>query len=86
MSDPFGHLTPQDKAVLREFLSLFQNKSWFVQNASRPAVNIIYNHPKTMGKTLEVVCNNRPVYEMTELLSFTHKHGLALDIVDLSNK
>jgi hypothetical protein len=84
--DPFAHLNELDKSALREFLSKFGNKKWFAQSSTGPTVNIVYNHPETLSKTLQVYCNNQPVYEMQDLIAFCNRHSLVLKIIDLSHR
>jgi hypothetical protein len=38
-----------------------------------------------MRKTLEVYCNYNPLLEMKEILTFTQKHNIAVETIDLSH-
>ena len=43
-------------------------------------------HPSHMKPTLEIYCDYNPVLEMKDLLQFTDKYHLALEIKALSNQ
>ena len=69
----------EDKLALGEFYNIFSTMQWFER------AEIIDNHPIKMKKTLEVLVRYKPLLEAKELLTFTAKHNLALNTVELRN-
>jgi hypothetical protein len=82
MRDPYENLSESDKQILKEFILTHGNKQWFIQDPRVCAVNIVYNHPTKLKKTLQMVVNYRPMYEMNEILEFVRKHDIELDIIE----
>jgi hypothetical protein len=72
------NLTESDKKALYEVYQLFETRQWFDKAE-------VFVHPNQMKKTLELTCNYDPLLERKEILSFTQRHDLALEIVDLSH-
>jgi hypothetical protein len=46
---------------------------------------IVENHPNQMRKALVLNVNYNPALEMKEILAFTHKYTLGLEIVSKQN-
>lgn len=67
----------QDRQILAEFIKTYATQQWL------RGANIIENHPTTFRKTLEVAVNYRPLNEMVQIRSFVHKHGLAIEFVQV---
>ena len=68
-----------DSNALGEFYNNHSTKQWF------DMAMIIENHPTQMRKTLVLNVNYNPALEMKEILAFTHKYVLGLDIVSKQN-
>ena len=79
MPQKAGILPNEDKQKIFEFYSLYSPRQWFNR------AEIILNHPKHMKKTLEVYCNYNPLLEMKDILTFTQRHNIAVEIIDLSH-
>jgi hypothetical protein len=79
MPTQFQNLNDDDRRILFEFYGLYSARQWFDK------AEVILNHPKHMKKTLEVYCNYNPLLEMKEILSFTQKYSLGVEIIDLSH-
>ena len=67
----------QDRQILAEFIKTYATHQWL------RGANIIENHPTTFRKTLEVHVNYRPLNEMVQIRSFVHRHGLAIEFVQV---
>lgn len=87
MSAPNEHVIPtnlpanqEDRRVLGEFWDLYKNHQWF------RSANIVENHPTQMRKTLEINANYKPIVEIKDVLSFTHKYNLAVEWVLFGNR
>lgn len=72
-------LSNEDKQILFEFYNAYSNRQWFNK------AEVVLNHPRQMRKTLEVYCNYNPLLEMKEILTFTQKHNMSIETVDLSH-
>lgn len=68
---------PHDREILKEFIATYATHEWL------RGANVIPMHPTQMRKTLEVHVNYRPINEMVQLRSFAHKHGVALEFVQV---
>lgn len=71
-------LSDTEKLQIFEFYGLYSGRQWFDKAE-------IYTHPNQLKRTLELTCNYNPLLEMKEILTFTSKYNLAVEIVDLSN-
>ena len=69
----------EDKVALGEFYDIFSKMQWFER------AEIIENHPTKMKKTLEVLVRYKPLLEQKEILTFTAKHNVALEMVEIRN-
>lgn len=69
----------EDRRVLGEFYDINKDRQWFEQ------AELVENHPKHMKKTLVITVNYNPLLENKEILAFTHKYNLALEIISLDN-
>ena len=74
-----GNLPDADKVRIFDFYNLYSGRQWFNR------AEIVPNHPKHMKKTLEIYCNYNPLLEMKDILSFTQKDNMAVEIIDLSH-
>ena len=68
------------RKALGEFYDLNKNRQWFHR------AELIEMHPSHMKPTLEIYCQYNPVLEMKEILSFTSRYNLALEIIALSHR
>ena len=68
------------RRILGEFYDGAKTRQWFHR------AELIELHSTHMKPTLEIYCSYNPVLEMKEILQFTDKYKLALEIVTLSNK
>ena len=80
LPNKLDRLSQEDRNILGEFYNGYSTRQWFHR------AEIIEKHPKHMKKTLELSVNYNPVLEMKEVLSFTQRYNMAIDIIDLSNK
>jgi len=69
-----------DRTILAEFIQKYHTHQWL------RGANVIAMHPSRLCKTLEVAVNYRPVREMSDLLAFGEKHGVALEFVTVENQ
>ena len=74
------NLTVADRQILFEFYGMYSDRQWFDK------AELLLTHSTHMKRTLEVSCNYNPLLEMKEILTFTQRHNLAVDIVDLSHR
>ncbi len=72
--------SPHLRAVLGEFYDIFKNKQWFWR------AELVESHPTHMTTTLEIYCKYNPVLEMKEILQFTARHNIALEMVPFSHQ
>lgn len=72
-------LSNEDKQIIFEFYNSYSNRQWFNR------AEVVLNHPRQMRKTLEVYCNYNPLLEMKEILTFTQKHNMSVETIDLSH-
>jgi len=68
-----------DRRILGEFYDQYKDNQWFQR------AELIPNHPRQMKRTLEIYAAYNPLLQMKDLISFTSKYNLALEIVDLSH-
>lgn len=68
------------RRILGEFYDTNKNKQWFNR------VELIEMHSSHMKPTLEIHCDYNPVLEMKEIIAFTSKYNLGLEIVARSNQ
>lgn len=73
-----ANLSNEDKLIIFEFYGLYSSRQWFDK------VEVMI-HPNQMKKTLEITCNYNPLLEMKDILTFTQRHNMAIEIVDLSH-
>jgi hypothetical protein len=71
---------PEHRRILGEFYDLNKNKQWFHR------AEFVEMHPTHMKAALEIYCMYNPVLEMKELLQFTSKYNLALEIIAFSHQ
>jgi hypothetical protein len=76
----YKQLPDRLRLALGEFYDNSKNKQWFRR------AEIVQQHPMHMKNTLEIYCEYAPVLEMKEILQFTAKYDLALEIVARSNQ
>lgn len=70
----------EDRRILGEFYDLHVKKQWF------DMALLIVNHPQQMRKTLVVYVNYNPAFEQKDILAFTHKYNLGLQIISNQNQ
>ena len=68
------------RRILGELYDINKNRQWFNR------AELVEMHPSHMKPTLEIYCDYNPVLEMKDLLQFTDKYHLALEIKALSNQ
>ena len=68
------------RRILGEFYDINKNRQWFNR------AELVEMHPSHMKPTLEIYCDYNPVLEMKELLQFTAKYQLGLEIKARSNQ
>ena len=68
-----------DSNALGEFYNTHAMKQWF------DMAMIVENHPNQMRKALVLNVNYNPALEMKEILAFTHKYTLGLEIISKQN-
>jgi hypothetical protein len=79
MPQKADELSNEDKQIIFEFYNMYSGRQWFNR------AEIVLNHPKHMKKTLEVYGNYNPLLEMKEILTFTQRHNIAVEVIDLSH-
>jgi hypothetical protein len=70
----------EHRRILGEFYDINKSRQWFYR------AELIELHPSHMKPTLEIYCNYNPVLEMKDILQFTNKYNIALEIVARSNQ
>jgi hypothetical protein len=70
----------EDRNILGEFYNLHSRAQWF------DMALIDENHPTQFKKSLVIYANYTPTLEMKEILSFTHKYALGLEIKDKAHR
>ena len=70
----------EHRRILGEFYDLNKNKQWFDR------AEFVELHSSHMKPTIEIYCQYNPVLEMKEILEFTTKHNIALEIISRSNQ
>lgn len=72
-------INEEDRKALGEFYNNHSTKQWFDK------AEIVEQHPTHMKRTLVLNVNFTPAFEMKEILSFTHKYNLGLDVISSQN-
>ena len=73
-------LSQEHRRILGEFYDINKNRQWFYR------ARLIELHPTHMKPALQVFCDYNPVLEMKELLTFTSRYNLALEIIPRSHQ
>ncbi len=73
-------LSQEHRRILGEFYDWQKGKQWFKR------AEIISLHPTHMKPALEIYCDYNPVLEMKDILQFTGKYNLAVEIINASNQ
>jgi hypothetical protein len=68
-----------DRRILGEFYDQYKDNQWFER------AELILNHPRQMRKTLEIHAKYNPILQMKEIIAFTSKYNLGMEVVDLSH-
>lgn len=68
------------RKVLGEFYDINRTKQWFHR------AELVEMHPTHMKPTLEIHSRYNPILEMKEILEFTNKYNLALEVVPFSHQ
>lgn len=68
------------RRILGEFYDTNKNRQWFHR------AELVEMHPSHMKPTLEIYCDYNPVLEMKDILQFTSRYNLALEIIARSNQ
>ena len=76
----YSEVSQEHRRILGEFYDFNKNRQWFRR------AELVELHPNHMKPTLEVYCDYNPVLEMKDILQFTGKYNLALEIVPLSHQ
>jgi hypothetical protein len=71
---------PEHRRILGEFYDINKNRQWFRR------AELIELHPTHMKPTIEIYCDYNPVLEMKDILQFTSKYNVAVEIFALSNR
>lgn len=70
----------EHRRILGEFYDINKNRQWFHR------AELVEMHPSHMKPTLELYCDYNPVLEMKDILQFTSRYNLALEVVARSNQ
>lgn len=73
-------LSLEHRRILGEFYDWQKDKQWFIR------AELIPLHASHMKPTIELYCSYNPVLEMKEILQFTSKHNIAVEVINSSNQ
>lgn len=77
LPEKLHNLSPENRSILGEFYNANATKQWF----DRAEIVITPDR-----RVLELVVNYSPILEMKDILAFTSKYNLSVEITDLSHK
>jgi len=76
----YSKVSSEQRRILGEFYDIFSKKQWFHRT------ELMELHPTHMKPAIQVFCNYNPILEMKEILTFTNRYNLALEIIPRSHQ